>query len=385
MNDFDSIEIRRLPLARTFLQLLDAQPGRPLALFARRRVGKTFFLDRDLSAAAKDAGWVPVYADVWLHKSAPLDAINHALEEALDDAMVPQGAVGKAAKTTVKKIGALGASIDFGDEPKRRALPVQPELRFDALVARLAAQSGKRVLLMLDEIQTLSDAPNGEAIIATLRAVLQKRKREVAAVFTGSSQDALASLVVASGGPMYQFAQLLDFPVLDDSYLTLLANHFAKVHRGKKLKLEDLSRAFAHIGYKPALMKDLVKSMSAEGITDVDLALKHFVADERQVIGWRALLAAMSPIEKALLSVIAQGKPPLGKETLAALPGSDGANPTIAKVRVAIERLRRMGVLDKAAQGGYFIEDSLFADYVKNLPLGKASVQTPTKSPSKKS
>ncbi len=370
MNDFDSMEIQRPQLARTYLQLLDAQPGRPLALFARRRVGKTFFLDRDLTAAAKEAGWVPVYADVWLHKTAPLDAINHALEEALDDAMVPQGATGKAAKTPVKKLGGFGASIEFGEEPKRRELPAQPELRFDALVARLAAHTGKRVLLMLDEIQTLADAPNGEAIIATLRAVLQKRKREVAAVFTGSSQDALASLVVASGGPMYQFAQLLDFPVLDDSYLMLLANHFATVHRDKKLNLEDLRRVFAHIGHKPALMKDLVKSMSAEGFTDVDLALKRFVADERQVIGWRALLSAMSPLEKALLGLIAQGRPPLGKETLAALPANDGANPTIAKVRVAIERLRRNGTLDKSAHGGYYIEDSLFEDYVKTLPLG---------------
>jgi uncharacterized protein len=307
---------------------------------------------------------------VWLHKTAPLDAINHALEEALDDALVPQGAAGKAAKTPVKKLGGFGASIEFGDEPKRRELPAQPELRFDALVARLAAHTGKRVLLMLDEIQTLADAPNGVAIIATLRAVLQKRKREVAAVFTGSSQDALASLVVASGGPMYQFAQLLDFPALDDSYLMLLANHFAKVHKGKKLNLDDLRRVFAHIGHKPALMKDLVKSMSAEGITDVDLALKRFVADERQVVGWRALLAAMSPLEKALLGLIAQGRPPLGKETLAALPSNDGANPTIAKVRVAIERLRRTGLLDKSAHGGYYIEDSLFEDYVKTLPLG---------------
>jgi uncharacterized protein len=375
MTDFDSMEIQRPQLARSYLQLLDAQPGRPLALFARRRVGKTFFLDRDLTSAAQETGWMPVYADVWLHKAAPLDAVNHALEEALDDAMVPQGAVGKAAKTTVKKIGGFGASIDFGDEPKRRALPTQAELRFDALVSRLAAQTGKRVLLMLDEIQAVADASNGEAIIATLRAVLQKRQREVAAVFTGSSQDALAALVVASGGPMYQFAQLLDFPVLDDSYLILLANHFAKVHKGKKLNLDGLRRVFAHIGHKPALMKDLVKSMSAEGITDIDLALKRFVADERQVIGWRALLAAMSPLEKALLGLIAQGRPPLGKETLAALPPNDGANPTIAKVRVAIERLRRTGLLDKSAHGGYYIEDSLFEDYVKTLPLGTPRLQ----------
>ena len=92
-----------------------------------------------------------------------------------------------------------------------------------------------------------------------------------------------------------------------------------------------------------------------------------------------ARLAAMSPLEKALLGLIAQGRPPLGKETLAALPASDGANPTIAKVRVAIERLRRSGLLDKSAHGGYYIEDSLFEDYVKTLPLG-----TPRKVETKK-
>ncbi len=64
---------------------------------------------------------------------------------------------------------------------------------------------------MLDEIQALSTLPNGDSIVATLRAVLQKRKKQVSAVITGSSQEELAALVAAAGGPMYQFAQLLDF------------------------------------------------------------------------------------------------------------------------------------------------------------------------------
>ncbi|MFN0299283.1 MAG: hypothetical protein ACKVQU_02900 [Burkholderiales bacterium] len=42
MASFDDIEIRRPELARGYLLLLKAQPGRPIALFAPRRVGKTF-------------------------------------------------------------------------------------------------------------------------------------------------------------------------------------------------------------------------------------------------------------------------------------------------------------------------------------------------------
>ena len=53
VKTFDDIEVRRPALAQGYLSLLAAQPGRPLALFALRRVGKTFFLDHDLAPEYK--------------------------------------------------------------------------------------------------------------------------------------------------------------------------------------------------------------------------------------------------------------------------------------------------------------------------------------------
>lgn len=198
-------------------------PGRPIALFAPRRVGKTYFLDGDLAPAAEKAGLLPVYADLWLKRASPLDAINHALEEALDDVKVPKSSASKLAKTPVKKIGALGASIELGDELARRTLPDKPELRMDALITRLASESGKQILLMLDEIQVLGQSTSGEATVAAVRAVLQKHKEKVFAVFTVSSQEELGEMMMATGGPTYQFAQLLTFPFLDTDYLQQLA------------------------------------------------------------------------------------------------------------------------------------------------------------------
>jgi DNA-binding MarR family transcriptional regulator len=243
-------------------------------------------------------------------------------------------------------------------------VPPAPELRLDTLVARVAEASGRTVLLMLDEIQTLGEVSNGDAIIAALRAVLHKRKTRVAAVFTGSSQSGLAKIMSTAGAPMYQFAQLLDFPVLGDDYLEQLSAHFARVHRGRKPRLEDLRKLFARLSYKPALMKDIVKSMSAEGLTDVEVALEHFIADDRQTAGWKALLESMEPFERSVLNLIAKRQPPMGREALKLLARSKGPAPTVAKVRAAIERLRKAGIVTRSGGEGIQIEDRLLAEYI---------------------
>lgn len=369
MKTFDDIEVRRPALAKSYLGLIHAQPGRPLAMFAPRRVGKTHFLDHDLAPAARQAKSLPVYADLWLQKSAPLEAINHALEESLDDVTVPGSEVGRLARTTVRKVGALGASVDFGDAPARRPLPSAAELRLDALVVRLAAAAGKPILLMLDEIQALGEVAGGEKIIATLRAVLHKRRDILKSVFTGSSQETMVRMLSTAGSPMYQFAQLLDFPVLGDEFLQQLADHFAEVHPGKSLSLEDLRRVFARIGFKPGLMRDLVKSLSAEGLTDVDAGVKRFLLEDRQVVGWSALLQPHDLFERAVLLTIAQGLPPMGRDTLDTLATVQGSRPTVAKVRAAIERLRRAGLLVKAGGGPTAVDDPLFAEYLQGRSL----------------
>lgn len=168
---------------------------------------------------------------------------------------------------------------------------------------------------------------------------------------------------------MYQFAQLLTFPVLGDEYLRELIDHFARVHRGRKPEVDGLREVFERIGFKPALMKDLVKSMSAEGITDTALALKHFMADERHVTGWHGLLRAFEPFDRRVLWMIAQAQPPLGRETLAALARPGEAPPTVAKVRAALERLERGGILAKSSVGGRIVEDRLFQDFLAGLRI----------------
>ncbi|WP_298219759.1 hypothetical protein [Halothiobacillus sp.] len=385
MKTFDELEVRRPALARSYLALLEAQPGRPLTLFAPRRVGKTFFLDHDMAPEAKAAGMLPVYADLWLYKSAPLEAINHALEEALDDLLVPSGNIGKIAKTPVTKIGVLGASLDLGDAPQRRSLPESSPLRLDALVTRLAGQHRGKILLMLDEVQALADSPDDAAMIATLRAVLHKRRKSVNAIFTGSSQEGLARLMNTVGAPMYQFAQIIDFPFLGDEFLRLLAEHFGQVHPDKKLELAELRNAFQKIGFKPALMRDIVRAMSAEGLTDVQRGIESYRTSGHQVAIWLALLNSIDAFDQAVLVVIAQGQPPLSRATLKVLELIPGSKPTIAKVRSSIEKLKRNGMLSKTMVGTT-IDDPLFAEFLvthsqQGIGSGRGCTPSLTKHP----
>lgn len=361
---FDEITLQRPALAASCLALVDAQPGRPLAMFAPRRVGKTWFLDHDLAPEARAAGKLPVYADLWLQKAAPLEAINHALAEALDDALVPAGRAGRSARTPVKGIGLLEAQLQLADAPARRALPDDPALRLDALVTRLHAATGKPLLLMLDEVQALADGAQAEVRIAALRAVLHQRRGLLQAVFTGSSQEDMARLLSTVGAPMYQFAQLMDFPVLGDDYLLSLADHFHHVHPAKQLALDAMQRVFARIGHKPALMRDLVKWASAEGMTDLGAVVKHYMRDPRQVAGFDALLQPLDGLERALLLALAQGRAPMGRDTLQWLGRVQARPLTLAKVRAAIERLRRAGLVTRSTGRGITIDDPLLVDHL---------------------
>jgi uncharacterized protein len=166
---------------------------------------------------------------------------------------------------------------------------------------------------------------------------------------------------------MYQFAQLLHFPVLGEEYLQELSDHFARIHRGKKLPMADLSAGFARIGYKPALMKDIVKTMSAEGITNVDIGLKHFIADSRQTSGWNALIESLEPLERALLIALAKSMPPTAQATLKQLGQTTGAVPTVSKVRAAVARLRKAGLVSMQGRAAIQIEDQLLAEYLLTL------------------
>jgi hypothetical protein len=121
---------------------------------------------------------------------------------------------------------------------------------------------------------------------------------------------------------------------------------------------------FVKLGHKPALLKDVVKSMSADGIVDVKVGLQRYLAADRHVAGWRALLESLEPFDLAVLRVIAKGLPALGKHTLDELGTQTRDTVTQSKVRSAIDRLQRQGIVSKVDRGTLVIDDPLLGEYL---------------------
>jgi hypothetical protein len=225
---YEQWHFSRPALVESYLSLLRDGPGDPIALQSPRRWGKTTFLLTEMIPAARAAGYLPVYIDVWQSRSDVLAAINYGLQEAIDDLEVPATTVGKRLRTKINKVGVGTMSLELGEEPARKR-PDSPFLLVDWLLKSLLRKANKPVLLLFDEIQELAVAKESEAIVSALRAAITKSKKSVRVIFTGSSQDRLAELFSRSRAALYEGASILAFPALGADFL-----HFVAAHEGPR-------------------------------------------------------------------------------------------------------------------------------------------------------
>jgi hypothetical protein len=84
----------RPELAEKYLKVFDVGLTSARALFAKRRMGKSEFLEQDLIPAARKLGYITVYLNLWDARSQPKPALLVALTRALE----PTG-FGKLTKT----------------------------------------------------------------------------------------------------------------------------------------------------------------------------------------------------------------------------------------------------------------------------------------------
>lgn len=359
----DPWHFARSELARSYLDAFDLKLSSARGLFARRRMGKTEFLRRDLLPEARARGYLVAYTNLWDNRSAP----DSALLSALTDALEPQGV--KAVLTKLgKPVRKLKASAKVsGVEGSLEAELAAP--RSDAAgalreVMRQLDRQKKPLLLAVDEAQVLARTAHSD-FAHSLRAALDIRKLRIKVIFAGSSETTLREMFARASEPFYNWATVEPFPLLGDEFIAFtvkLTNSLIK----SKLTVEQGRHAFDELHRTPEFFKRFIERYVLYQSLGVEDALAHTKAsvfsDEHFLRQWNEMAVS----DRAVVMLLVHGEADLyGADGLAALSSWLRKPATKNTVAHALRRLQTHNVVTRLAVGHYRVEDEAFAEWVR--------------------
>ncbi|MFL1449225.1 hypothetical protein ACI77O_12590 [Pseudomonas tritici] len=356
--------------------LADYSSGMFLA--APRRTGKSTFLRNDLIPACMERGWLPVYVDLWANRH-------------IDPALLIQGVIGKALaeyesgiskaakKAGIEKISLLRTlSWDFSK-------PQLPEgTTLSAALSVLREVSGKLVVLIIDEAQ---HALNSESGINTMFALKAARDHlndgtgpdGIRLVFTGSSRDKLAMLVLKNKQPFFG-ATITPFPLLGSDFVHFVTEVWnARLAASNQFNTADMEYAFELVGRRPEMLNSVLTTASV-GLGEASNLgeLLRNGALNHQAGFWSDYESAyneLSSLQQAILDVMGQRLvskqqfAPFTEQTFEAInrileqAGAEAVANT-PNVQKALDVLREKELVWKAARGEYALEDSSMATWL---------------------
>lgn len=374
--------LRRDQLAKALGQdlagesLVDYSSGMFLA--APRRTGKSTFLNNDFIPECVQRGWLPVYVDLWSDRdAAPAELISGAIGAALGSF---EGALAKAAKKAgIDKINLLRTlSWDF----TRPQLPEGTTLA--QALAVLHQVSGQMVVLIIDEAQHALNSEDGLNAMFALKAARDHLNRGdrpdgLRLVFTGSSRDKLANLVLKSKQPFFG-ASITPFPLLGREYVEFITDLWnRRLAASNQFKVEDLAYAFELVGRRPEMLNKLLAEVSV-GLGEAGNLgeLLRTGALNHQAGVWSDYESAwndLSALQQAVLEVMAEralGRQPFSPFTEQTLGDVNRKleqaraeiKASTTSVQKALDALRDKELVWKANRGEYALEDASMAEWL---------------------
>jgi hypothetical protein len=360
----DPWHFARPELAEAYLNAFELKLSSARGLFARRRMGKTEFLRRDLLPAAAGHGYLVGYTNLWDNRSAP----DSALVSALTDALEPQGvsAVLARLRKPVRKVRA-SAKMPGVAEGSLEAELAQPAVDKAAALREVLKQlDGQRkpLLLVIDEAQVLARADHSDFAHA-LRAALDIRKDRIKVIFAGSSETTLRDMFARASEPFYNWAPLEPFPLLGDEFVAFTVTLMNSMAR-HVLTLQQARQAFDELHRTPEFFKRFIERYMLYQTQGAQAALVHTKAtvfsDEHFLKQW----TDMNPADQAVITLLARGESDVhGIAGLAKLSAMLGRSATKNTAAQALRRLQADNVVTRRAVGDYRIEDEAFGEWIR--------------------
>ncbi|MGC1330834.1 hypothetical protein [Pseudomonas sp.] len=352
-----------------------------LFLAAPRRTGKSTFLNNDFIPECENRGWLAVYVDLWAARdSDPAQLISGAIGAALARFENP---VSKAAKKAgVEKISLLRTlSWDFS----------KPQLPSGTTLAKalevLHSISGKMIVLIVDEAQHALNSESGLNAMFALKAARDHLNRGlqpdgIRLVFTGSSRDKLANLVLKSKQPFFG-ANITSFPLLGHDFVEFATHLWNKrLADSNQFSADDMEYAFERVGRRPEMLNQLLTEVSVGRGEASNLGeLLRTGALNHQAGIWSDYESAcndLSALQLAVLNVMAERT--IGKQAFAPFAEQTfedvnrkleqahaEPNASTPNVQKALDALRDKELVWKANRGEYALEDCAMAQWLTRV------------------
>ena len=362
----------RSDLAKTYCKgligdsLLSYRSG--LFLAAPRRTGKSTFLRKDLVPVLERHGFLPVYVDLWMEKTAePAMLISSAIQNKLN--LYADTISSLAKKTGIEKLSLYGViSINLNRSP---VLP--PNVTLADALETLVDVSKKPVALVVDEAQHALSTKEGHTAMFALKSArdimnLAGETIKLALVFTGSNRDKLANLTLDHKQPFFG-VEIQKFPLLGRDFSDKFAEHYNKELVGNKLTGYSVHTAFSILGFRPDFLRSAARSAVNKFMEDTSKNLNELLvlsAEKMKTQYEERLmedLSKLTPLQSAVFEVLVKNHAeyfPFKDATLKAYQKILGKPVGKTSVQTALDALREKGFVWKESFGGYVLEDESY-------------------------
>ena len=337
-----------------------------LFLAAPRRTGKSTFVREDLRPALLATGATVIYVDLWANKKADPGVV--IVEAVRAELAKHDGLVTRLARSAgMDKVAVGGASFVLD------RVGLGNEVSLSAALAALSDQTGKPIVLLIDEAQHAVTTENGYDALFALKAARDELNSSahhgLRIVATGSNKDKLAMLRNSKDQAFFG-VPLANFPMLAADYVQWFcegANLAAPLDPAKVLDL------FAQANYRPEIIggaADQVRLDFTLTPTQTSLAFEQAVQDQIEAADQQALrvIHALTPLQSAVLRVLAErheSYAPFESETmnaykavLAQIAPTETTVPDTPNVQQALLALQEKALIWRETRGVYALEEA---------------------------
>ena len=358
-------------------KILNIAPGSAsssgLFLAAPRRTGKSTFLREDLRPELEAKGALVLYADLWENRKADPGTVIIAAVRA--ELAKHQGLVARLARASgMDKVNLGGVSFSLD------RIGLGDGISLSSALAALSDETGKTIVLVIDEAQHAITTDDGNDALFALKAARDELNSShhhgLRVVATGSNQDKLAMLRNSKDQAFFG-APLVKFPSLGKDYVQWFCE---QLKLPAALSIDVVYALFVRASFRPEMLGAAADALRFDfELASQDVPARFSLAVEEQIEAGNTeqlrVVHSLTPLQSAVLRVLAgkgQRYAPFETETilayqqaLDAIAPSSSTRADVPNVQQALTALQEKALVWRAARGVYALEDASLRDLLE--------------------